>query len=339
MRCLTLADSLAGKGCLISFICRRLPSNMTEYIRGKGYRVHTLDYDDCIDKPWYADALATIRYLQTVNKFAKYLIVDHYGLDSRWENLLRPYAKCIMVIDDLANRPHQCDVLLDQNYYKDFEKRYDNLIPPTCVKLLGPKYALLRPQFHEARRMLRQRDGIVKRVLIFFGGSDPTNETEKALKAVRILNCPDVRFDVVVGSSNSGKEIIKQMCDDIPNMMFYCQVENMAELMAKADLAIGAGGTATWERCYLGLPTISIVTADNQQKIIRDLGRLGVVIGLGRSEEVSVVMIRDTLKQVIENRDLVNELSQKSFLLMDGHREDFISTVLTGGTNVQSKEQ
>ncbi len=227
------------------------------------------------------------------------LVVDSYALDSKWEKYLRPYVNKIMVVDDLANRPHDCDLLLDQNYYKNLENRYDGLVPSHCRKLLGPKYVLLRPEFHEAKKNLRKRDGKVRRILVFFGGSDPTNETVKALEAIKSLNRPEIAVDVVVGAANPHKEQVKKICNQMPNTTYYCQVENMAELMANADLAIGAGGATTWERLYLELPTIAIAVAKNQVETLEALGEAGIVSYFGESSEVSqenlVSRIRDKL--------------------------------------------
>lgn len=212
------------------------------------------------------------------------LVVDSYALDFKWETFLRPYVDKIMVIDDLANRIHDCDLLLDQNYYRKLEHRYDGLVPSGCRKLLGPEYALLRPEFHKAKKTLRKRDGKIRRILIFFGGSDPTNETKKALQAIKLLNKPEITVDVVAGASNPHQEEIKQICSTMPNATYYCQVENMAELMAAADLAIGAGGTTTWERLYLELPTIAIAVAENQVETLTALSEEGKIWYVGNAD-------------------------------------------------------
>ncbi len=228
------------------------------------------------------------------------LIVDSYALDYKWEKFLRPYINKIMVIDDLANRTHDCDLLLDQNYYRELEHRYDGLVPSTCRKLLGPEYALLRPEFHQAKKTLRKRDGKIRRILVFFGGSDPTNETKKALQAIKLLNRPEIAVDVVVGAANPHREEIKQICNKMPNTTYYCQVEDMAELMAAADLAIGAGGATTWERLYLELPTIAIAVAENQVETLEALGETGLVKFLGRTGTFSYNKIKEEINDFIE---------------------------------------
>jgi UDP-2,4-diacetamido-2,4,6-trideoxy-beta-L-altropyranose hydrolase len=216
------------------------------------------------------------------------LVVDSYALDSKWARYLRPYVNKIMIVDDLANRPLDCDLLLDQNYYKNLESRYDGLVPSHCRKLLGPKYALLRPEFHQAKKNLRKRDGKVRRILVFFGGSDPTNETVKALEAIKLLNRQEIAVDVVVGAANLCREEVKELCNQMPNTTYHCQVENMAELMAAADFAIGAGGATTWERLYLELPMIVIAVAENQVEMLEALGEAGVVKYLGLWHGIAV---------------------------------------------------
>jgi UDP-2,4-diacetamido-2,4,6-trideoxy-beta-L-altropyranose hydrolase len=215
-----------------------------------------------------------------------WLVVDHYKLDVIWERMLRPYARKLVVIDDLADRYHDCDLLLDQNYYRDLGRRYQGLVPEECVTLLGPSYVLLRPEFANARQRLRTRNGSVRRILIFFGGSDPTNQTQKAVEALRLLERHDIEVDVVVGSANPNRNAIQALCAGIPNVVFHCQVSNMAELILDADLGIGAGGAAMWERCCLGLPTITVVFAANQERTTEDVAEIGAIEYLGWSDQL-----------------------------------------------------
>ena len=229
------------------------------------------------------------------------LVVDSYALDSKWEKYQRPYVGKLMVLDDLADRPHDCDLLLDQNYYRNMDRRYEGLVSSACKMLLGPQYALLRPEFHQAKKDLRKRDGKVRRILVFFGGSDTTNETKKVLQAIQQLNRPEIAADVVVGATNPHREEIKQICSVMPNTTYHCQVENMAELMAAADLAIGAGGTATWERLYLELPTIAIAVAENQVETLEALGEVGMVWYLGKNNGMPLKSLVNKLKDLFSN--------------------------------------
>ena len=202
-----------------------------------------------------------------------------------------------MVIDDLANRRHDCDILLDQNFYLNKDARYAGVVPEHCKMLLGPEHALLREEFYEAKKHLRKRDGTIKNILVFYGGSDLTNETEKAIKALVKLHDEGYTFtaDVITGVSNSLREKIKHLCSKYHFFHYYCQVNNMAEFMNKADLMLGAGGSTTWERLYMELPTLVTAVAENQIQGCRDCSQTGLIDYIGESEKVTVDVIVNAL--------------------------------------------
>ena len=263
------------------------------------------------------DADQTAEALKAVGYF-DWLIVDHYALDVKWETAMRAYAEGIMVIDDLADRKHDCDLLLDQNLHRDMESRYEKLVSPRCKKLLGPKYALLRPEFEEARKNLRTRNGGVKRIFVFFGGIDPTNETGKALRAIQQLNRADIAIDVVVGATNPHQESIASLCAQLPEARLYRQIDNMAELMASADLSIGAGGGTMWERCCLGLPAIVMSIASNQQSGCEAVASSGGILYLGEARSVGIELLEGALRVTLSSPGLVASMSKVGASLVDG---------------------
>lgn len=317
MRCLTLAEELRDKGADVAFISRKLSGHLCTLVEKKGYQVFRLPGNGA---DWQQDADETGRAITKWGGTVSWLIVDHYGIDRGWEEKLRPLAHKIMVIDDLADRPHDCDMLLDQNLHQHAEGRYVDLVPRGCTTLLGPGYALLRQEFKEARRTLRQRDGSVNRILVFLGGSDESNETAKVLAALRLLHLPDLAVDVVIGSTNQNKEAIRQACSELPRTTCLEQVSNMAELMSCADLAIGAGGTATWERCFLGLPSISIVIADNQREITETVAAAGATLNLGQAGGTGSEQIAEAVRALITNRSQCKTMGKKAFQIMQrGH--------------------
>ncbi len=341
MRCLTLADALRERGAEVHFMCRDLPGHLGGVLADKGYPVHWLPapgddeaaipthtaHSAWLGVPWVVDADQTRERLAGLPEI-DWLIVDHYALDRAWESRLRPLVQRIMVIDDLADRPHDCNLLLDQNLYEDMDQRYVGLVPADCRPLLGPRYALLRPEFREARKTLRQRDGVVRRMLVFFGGADPTNETAKALRAIQLLERPEIAVDVVVGAANPHRAEIEALCAALPNASFHCQVANMAELMARADLAIGASGVSTWERAALGLPALVVTVAENQKAIAYAADDNGLIICLGDK-----VQIKDTdwvmaLRKVLSNPDLLVEMSSIALFLNDGQGVKMIVEIL-----------
>ncbi len=330
MRCLTLADMLSAHGVEVTFVSRELPGNLIDFVRGRGYDVRPLPHEErpFVDEgqraeyaPWLGvsrleDAHQTRSVIE--NETVDWLIVDHYALDIVWEKHLRPLVGNIMVIDDLADRSHDCDVLLDQNVYHDMEKRYDGLVPDSCRKLLGPTYALLRPEFLEERRRLRQRDGSIKRILIFFGGVDPSNETARALRAILALRRSDLAVDVIVGKANRHGQELQRLTAELPNTVVHRHVDNMAELMAAADIAIGAGGTTTWERCCLGLPAMIIAVANNQLAIGEEVARYGAAWYMGTASEVSEEDICSHLRWLQTAPERLQEISEKGKRLVDG---------------------
>lgn len=341
MRCLTLADELRGRGAEVRFICREHPGHLVPLLRDAGYPTAVLpasasagsiqnaardDYAAWLGVGQSEDAAQTLEALGDF--MPDWLVVDHYGLDATWERLLRPKVGRVFVIDDLADRPHDCDVLLDQNFYQDTDTRYTGLLPHHARQLLGPRFALLRSEFRKARESLRERDGTVRRILIFFGGLDTTNETTKAIESLLALSRPDIEVDVVMGRSNSHLNQITRLCATAQNFHFHCQVTNMAELMASADLAIGGGGTTTWERCYLGLPTIVLVIADNQCQMCHDLAATGTIVNLGDAGSVSVEKLLDALSKLIANKERRMELSRRSLRMMSDARESVASILI-----------
>lgn len=331
MRCLTLAGGLAGRGAKVSFICRELPGNICGLIEAKGFEVHRLPYKQTelkapagarLYEKWLGvnklqDAKETIGILAKGPE-PDWLIIDHYSIDIAWESLVRPHTRGIMVIDDLADRGHDCDILLDQNLFERPQGRYDGLINEGCKMLLGPEYMLLRPEFIEARKKTRIRSSRIERILVFFGGSDPTDETAKTLRALNDPVFKDIKIDVVVGGSNARKHDIEDLCSAMPDVSFYCQTDAMCGLMSEADLAIGACGTTAWERCCLGLPSIVIVTAQNQAEIAANLDRIGAIASLGRSEDVSEGAISKKLLELMRSPEKLKTLSFNAGQITDG---------------------
>lgn len=344
MRCLTLAERLREHGAKVSFISREHNGNLNEWIRSvKNFDVYSLPvntewhlkykemplYQQWLGTDIMRDAELTKQILLDYSFSVDYLIVDHYGIDEAWEKYLRPYVRKIMVIDDLANRSHDCDLLLDQNFYENMSERYKRLVPVTCRKLFGPQYALLRKEFTQLRERVKIHKGNIKRrIFVFFGGSDPTNETMKALRAIEMLNYPEVIIDVVVGKLNPNKYQIESYCRQFSNINFYFQVENIAELMGRADLAIGAGGTTTWERACLGLPAIVVAIADNQIELCEQLSCLQIGEYIGYFKEVSTEDIYEALNKMLSNPQRLLQLKLKALQVVDGKGASRVITYL-----------
>ncbi|MBK7901037.1 MAG: UDP-2,4-diacetamido-2,4,6-trideoxy-beta-L-altropyranose hydrolase [Betaproteobacteria bacterium] len=280
-RCQSLADALAQRGAQVRFVCRHLPEGVADRWQAAGYAVDLIDGsgqpDELEHSAWLGGAQSSdaARTCAALAEFAPdWLIVDHYALDARWERALRRLAPRIMVIDDLADRTHDCDLLLDQNLYGNMEARYEQLVSAATHLLLGPRYALLRPEFAAARG--RRHDGAVRRVLVFFGGFDVANQTGRVIALLQHAVPPQVAVDVVIGSAHPHRASIEAASTQCG---YHCHVQTnrMAELMADADLAIGAGGTAVWERCCAGLPALVWPVAENQRIQIASAADAGLL--------------------------------------------------------------
>lgn len=284
MRCLTIAKALQKRGGNVRFFMKELPGHLIDYVEKQGFK----NIHEAIEAELY--------------------IIDHYDIDAKWEREIRNYAKKVMVIDDLANREHDCDLLLDQNILPDFEKRYEDLVPIHCVKLLGPKYLIMRDEFIKARMQIIVRNFKLDRLLIFMGGTDPTNETLKVLHALDISNYRFKYVDVIVGDGNVNKIEIESICIR-EGYYFHSQIDYIAKLMVEADFSIGAGGSTTWERCYVGLPSSSTIVAENQRNGTEIAARYGSVWNLGWHEDIKVDNYVLLINELPKKRKYLKEIS------------------------------
>lgn len=328
MRCLTLAEVLQSSGAITKFICRAHPGNLIHLLQEKGMSVAVLPppvLNDPSLGQGYARWLGVSQQQDTEQSISAlnaerpdWLIVDHYGLDADWERRIRPHVGKVMVIDDLANRAHECDVLLDQNYSEQLEQRYKGLVPESCTILNGPKYALLRPEYGFYRTLLQDHVGKVERIFVFFGGSDANNVTGMALEVLSHPNLQSVQVDVVVGANNPHLNSIQQQIANRPNTTLYGPRSHLADLMAKADLALGAGGVSTSERLCLGVPSMVISIAENQVESCLALHRAGYINYLGCQEEVNATDLFDKLLAMMGNPQNLIRMSSAGKNLVDG---------------------
>lgn len=302
MRCLALADDLRREGADCLFLCREAGlGGLAEKISLGGHRLLTLPMaavlDDVGDLPrlahadwlsggWRNDASACLAVLADQPR-ADWLVVDHYALDDRWEAAMRAATRRVMAIDDLADRKHDCDVLLDQNVLDGSSGHYRGLVPRDCLLLLGPKYALLRPEFSGASEVAARAGRPRKdaRLLIMFGGSDPQDLTLRTVNALARLNWQGP-VEVVAGELYGKLQELKASVSRLPQASLHAPAHKVADLMRAADLALGSPGVASWERCACSLPSIVLSVADNQLTLGESLGRMGVHWYLGKAADV-----------------------------------------------------
>jgi UDP-2,4-diacetamido-2,4,6-trideoxy-beta-L-altropyranose hydrolase len=281
MRCLSLADALRECGAQSTFICRPLAGHLLDLIQHRGYTAKSLAPADDAFTPsldrfhakwlgtdWASDAAQTQQALG--DQVVDLIVVDHYALDRRWEQTMRPHTRRIMAIDDLADRPHDCELLLDQNLGRQAQD-YDGLVSRHTQMLIGPAYALLRAEFPQWRKYSLQRRAHpqLKNLLITMGGVDQSNSTAQVLGALTHCELPsDLNITVVMGPTAPWLAQVQAQAAAMPcPTQVLAGVSNMAQIMAESDLCIGAAGSTSWERCCVGLPAIQLVLASNQKEI------------------------------------------------------------------------
>jgi UDP-2,4-diacetamido-2,4,6-trideoxy-beta-L-altropyranose hydrolase len=333
MRSLTLAEALVRGGASVRFVSRENDGNLCDLVAARGIPVERLPVrqgearldDSWLGGSWEVDARQTKAALAAG---VDWLVVDHYGIDERWERALRDVTQRIMVIDDLADRPHDCDLLLDQNLATDAVERYAGKVPVEALLLLGPRYALLQPDYAQLRDRAAGRSGPVRRILVSFGGGDVMNLTGRCVRAFLSLNRRDVTLDVVIAGHDGQVEAVRRAAAGHANVHVHERLPTLAPLMAAADLAVGGGGSSAWERLCLGLPTIVVTLADNQRAVARELHQQGVVTWLGHHAEVDEPAIAAALTMAME-RGSNEDWSRRAMALVDGQGTQRVCAAMT----------
>jgi len=312
-RCLTLAAALRERGANVGFVCREDPGHLCDLVEQRGFAVTRLPATRDLGMSgdagaveafrtsfWRDDADRSRAAIIAAGARPDWLVVDSYPIDRRWEQALRESADRIMVVDDLADRAHDCDLLLDQNLVAGMESRYADRIPPASTALLGPAYALLQPEYAALRDRVRPREGPVRRILIFMSGADADNVTGRALAAFLSLRRPDIDADVVATTASPHLPWLRSRSTGHANVHLHAGVASLAPLMAGADLAVGAAGGTTWERLCLALPALVVTLAEHQRPVARELQQRGLIRWLGHHDEVGEMAIGQALNELFQ---------------------------------------
>lgn len=339
MRCRTLANELRRQGAHVHFVTRAHFGHLGDLLSNENFKVSLLPrptgVHDCENQylEWLGvsqleDAVQTIAILG--HQSCDWLIVDHYGLDQVWELQLKSHTRKLMVIDDLANRTHDCDVLLDQNYVAGFQDRYRHLVPANCQLLLGPRYALVSPEYGQYRDPAVRRPDKIRRILVFMGGTDNQNTTGKVLIALSAPRFASLDVDLVIGVNSVHKASLIEQAKARPNTHIHGPRAHLADLMAVADLAIGAGGATSWERLSMGLPSIVISIAENQVATCEALAACEAILYLGGTKDVDVAAIESavTLMNARADTGQLRALAVSHQVLVDEHGTNRVAEVL-----------
>ena len=335
MRCLALAEWLYSKNVralLLTKHSNELVESKISHLNGKIIylaKSSSPSTDVYMHSKWLKGSenedaklcIAAIeKEIKKVGNSPLFILADHYALAAPWEKQLSQYAK-ILVVDDLSDRPHACTWLVDQTFGKT-EVDYLTLVPDDAQLLIGPQYALIRKEFTEApasfQRSLPKAD---IKVLLSLGGVDKNNVTSRLLSFFensRNIYKKKIVITVVTSNSNPNLEDLKVTISHMQRISLLIDVNNMAELMANHDVCIGAAGSTSWERCVMSLPTLSIVLAENQKTISKNLAEAGAILDLGLVADITKAHFFELFNSLINNIELYNSISKKSKTLCDG---------------------
>ena len=303
MRCLALANTLKNNHFIVEFICRKLDGNLINRICEEGFKVHELqpgsdnntdhklEYSSWLGVSQKQDAEECIKILN--NESVDWIVVDSYALDKDWHSSLKPFCSRLMVIDDLANRNYQCDILLDQTFGRE-KTDYINRTPSNCQSLVSSKYALLRPEFADLRleSLARRKHSKLSHLLINMGGIDIANITERILDHLKISDLKkELNITIIMGENSPHLHSVRNKAAELKQKTkVLVGVKNMAKIMTSADIAVGASGSTTWERCCLGLPSIQLVMSTNQEYLAQILHNNNIIKLVQEVKEVSCLL-------------------------------------------------
>lgn len=318
MRCLALAGALTQQGAAVAFACRTLPGHLCDWIEQRGFVCLRLSATAVCSNvaPWYVvERDDAVQLAETASDGWDWCVVDHYGLSAEWERQTSAICRFVLAVDDAANRAHVADVLLDQNLDWHYHADYRDLLPASASTLLGPDYALLRPEFAQLHLLAQPRLSL-RRILLAFGGGDADNETGRILGLLKNVLSREAQVSVVIGAAHPARQAVLAQCVEAG---YECavQVDDMAQRMLAADLAIGAAGLIAWERCCLGLPALMMTLADNQAGIAAALHAKGAALALGRAGEVTANQLAQALARC-QQPGVLAAMSRAALALVDG---------------------
>lgn len=355
MRCRNLGRALHQRGAEVLFLCREHPYDLIAVLNTE-FKVLGLPelispepslaglegrdlYGAWLGCTQLQDAEDCLNAISTAEIGAiDWLVVDHYGLDYLWEQKICKSLSEIhgepprlLVFDDLADRPHQADVLVDANLFQTatFEA-YRALVPTDCRLLLGPAYAPLDAVYAQLHSLAPQRCSL-RRLLVFFGSMDLENHTGIALEALCHPEVADLAVDVVLGAGAPHLSTVTQLVGQRPHTQLHSGLPSLAGLLLRADLAIGAAGTTSWERAALALPTVVIPVAKNQRQNAKTLVDSGAALAIGQHPSIDPgTLILEAIRRLLKQPERLEQLSACARSLGDGRGLSRILTAMMG---------
>lgn len=311
MRCLALAQAWQDAGGEVVFAIAIESPALEARLRAEGIEVTRLSTSPgSMD-----DAIQTIDLAR--ERSVDWVALDGYHFGAHYQRMLRG-GPCLLVLDDYGHAEHYyADVVLNQNLYAN-EDFYPNREPHTRL-LLGARYVLLRREFLKWQGWRREIPEVARKVLVTLGGSDPDNVTFHVIQALQRVKVDGLEVVVAVGGNNPNNEAIQSAIQGSRSpIRMEKNVTNMPELMAWAEVALSAAGSTVWELAFMGLPSVIITVAKNQERATRVLAEKKVFLALGSAPEVEVEEIARVFKSLSMNREMRQTLSRNGASLIDG---------------------
>jgi spore coat polysaccharide biosynthesis predicted glycosyltransferase SpsG/GNAT superfamily N-acetyltransferase len=260
------------------------------------------------------------------------LVIDHYAFDARWHHLVTQALGCrLLVIDDIADRTIDADMLLDPNWATDHAAKYAGRLVGKPRLLGGPRFALLNSVYQGASK--HQVGPEVRSIGIFMGGTDPDGISARVLATCRAAGFTG-EIEVVSTSANPHLATLRDICASSPPSRVTVDAPDLSAFFARHDLQIGAGGGATWERCCIGAPTIALALADNQNAVIPGLASLDAVRAarLPGTAATPAAPLADVLKELLQDTPARARLAERAATLVDGRGAQRVALHLLAST-------
>jgi UDP-2,4-diacetamido-2,4,6-trideoxy-beta-L-altropyranose hydrolase len=332
-RCLSLASELARYQVQCIFFIKDLQGSLTEEIASSGHQVVILDYGNKFtskqDFDQTLDAELIIEHLKIMRP--NLLIVDHYRIDIIWERKIKPYVEDVVVIDDYLNRPHDCSYFFNQNYF------LGETLETSCINFkkglfVGTRFALLGIEYLEKRmEMLKLKKSSTTsnslKCLVYFGGSDSENLILRMLNIVKKGLFPQIQFNMILGVNNRNSADVKIKSISQKNIAIHEHSKSLVSLLSESDIAIGSPGSTTWERMCLGIPSILISIADNQDSNLNYLSISGCIVSAGKIQDLTDEKIERSIK-LLMNEKFLNEMKKKCLTLVDGYGAKRVAQII-----------
>jgi UDP-2,4-diacetamido-2,4,6-trideoxy-beta-L-altropyranose hydrolase len=323
MRCLSLAQALNEDGIGTTFLFAETVAALVGRLDREQIPHHRTG-----SKAGSAeDARETIRTAESLG--AEWIVVDGYQFDASYQRELKESGKRVLWIDDFGHAGEYCaDLVLNQNAYAN-EAPY-NRKSANVRLLLGTKYVLLRREFRQRAQARKEIAPLARRVLVMFGGSDPENYTAAALEELRAFDSENFEIKIIAGGANRNAEALRAAASRMSGVELICNTQHMSELLAWADLAVSAAGSASYELAYMGVSAIVAAIAENQAPLAESLSNRGVALSLGRAKNGRLPGLGERVRALAKDFAARTTQSASGQALVDGQGCGRIAMLISG---------